>query len=356
MAQHMEVVDFPFMSFCIERKKDMRKIMFTLIGVLVMGISIPTGSFAESGEKKVLVVMSYEEPSVNPWCKEIKEGIDSVLANTCEITYYYMDTKRNLDGGPQKAEEAYSLYQKLRPDGVITADDNAQSMFVLPYLLKNKVRTPMMFCGVNAEAEKYGYPASNVSGILERGHIRESIAFAKQLVPSINSVGFLAKNSPSGKALLRQVEKESNTYIAKLTAFKLLKTVKELVAVMEELKEKCDILFIDSLEGILDEKGDPLRNKQIIDMLMKIYGKPIIGANQYHVEQGALCAVVKTGQEQGRTAAEMLLKALQGTPISEIKITQNYQGRRVINVTTMKALGIKPKPIVLVGTKLVRTN
>ena len=334
----------------------MRKIMLTLIGVLTMVISIPTVSLAENGKKKILVVMSYEEPSVNPWCKEIKEGIDSLLANTSEITYFYMDTKKNLEGGPQKAEEAYSLYQKLQPDGVITVDDNAQKMFVLPYLLKNKVKTPVMFCGVNAEPEKYGYPAPNVSGILERGHIKESIAFVKQLVPSINSVGFLSKDSPSGKALLGQVEKESNTYIVKMSTFKLLKTVKEIVAVREELNEKSDVLFIDSIEGILDEKGNPLRNKEIIRILMKIYEKPIIGANQYHVEDGALCAVVKTGQEQGRTAAEMLLKALQGTPVSDIKITQNYQGRRVINVTTMKALGIKPKPIILVGAKLVRTN
>ena len=334
----------------------MRKIMLTLIGVLAMVISIPTAPLAENGKKKILVVMSYEEPSVNPWCKEIKEGIDSLLANTSEITYFYMGTKKNLEGGPQKAEEAYSLYQKLQPDGVITVDDNAQKMFVLPYLLKNKVKTPVMFCGVNAEPEKYGYPAPNVSGILERGHIKESIAFVKQLVPSINSVGFLSKDSPSGKALLGQVEKESNTYIVKMSTFKLLKTVKEIVAVREELNEKSDVLFIDSIEGILDEKGNPLRNKEIIRILMKIYEKPIIGANQYHVEDGALCAVVKTGQEQGRTAAGMLLKALQGTPVSDIKITQNYQGRRVINVTTMKALGIKPKAIILVGAKLVRTN
>jgi hypothetical protein len=147
----------------------MRKMMIGWISVLVMVVSIQTVSFAESGKKKVLVVMSYEEPSVNPWCKQIKQGIDSVLAKTFEITYFYMGTKKNLDGGPQKAEEAYALYRKLRPDGVITVDDNAQWMFVLPYL-KDKVHTPVMFCGVNAEPEKYGYPASNVSGVLERGN------------------------------------------------------------------------------------------------------------------------------------------------------------------------------------------
>jgi len=333
----------------------MRKIMIIWISVLVMVISIQTVSLAESGKKKVLVVMSYEEPSVNPWCKEIKEGIDSVLASTCEITYFYMDTKKNLDGGPQKAKEAYSLFKKLQPDGVIAADDNAQSMFVVPYL-KDKIKTPVMFCGVNAEAEKYGYPASNVSGTLERGHIRESVAFVKQLCPSMKTIAFIAKYSPSGKALLRQVEKESGTYLLKVTTFKLVRTVKELVTVAEELKEQCDVIYMDSTTGIIDEKGNPLDNKEITRILEKAFSKPIIGGNKYHVEQGALCAVVKTGEEQGRTAAEMLLKTMQGAPVSEIPITRNYRGKRVINVTVTGRFHIKPKPIVLLGAKLVRTE
>ena len=48
-------------------------------------------SGAASAKFKVLVVMSYEED--NPWVKEIREGIDSVLKESSEITYFYMNTK-----------------------------------------------------------------------------------------------------------------------------------------------------------------------------------------------------------------------------------------------------------------------
>jgi ABC-type uncharacterized transport system substrate-binding protein len=297
--------------------------------------------------------MSYEE--ANPWCMEIKEGIDSVLSGACELTYFYMDTKMDFEGGGKKAAEAYAIYQKIQPHGVIAADDNAQWMFVAPYL-KDKVNTPVMFCGVNAEAHEYGYPAANVSGTLERGHIRESIAFAKQLLPSIKTIGFMAKSSPSGKALWEQVKSESDTYLAQFTTFELVSNLKELVAAQKRLKEQCDVIYLDSMEGIIDDKGKPLDNKEITEHLKKAFDKPIIGANQYHVEQGALCAVVKTGQEQGSTAAEMLLKALQGKAVAEIPITRNYKGRRVINVTVMETLAIKPRPIVLLGAKLVRTQ
>lgn len=307
----------------------------------------------EAATHQVLVIMSYEKN--NPWCKEIKEGVDSVLADSCELTYFYMNTKVNMKGGMKKAKEAHVLFQELQPDGVITVDDNAQWMFVVPHL-KDKVSTPVMFCGVNAEAEKYGYPASNVSGNLERGHIRESIAFAKQLVPSFEKIGFLAKKSPSGEALFKYVKSEESTYLMELITFKLIKNVEELLEFGKQINATCDVLYMDSMEGIVDETGRSLNNKEITHNLSKVLNKPIIGANRYHVKQGALCAVVKTGQEQGENAAKMLLKAMQGTAVADIPITRNYKGKRVINATIMKQFGIKPRPVVLVGSELLRSE
>jgi ABC-type uncharacterized transport system substrate-binding protein len=307
----------------------------------------------EAASYKILVVMSYEED--NPWCIQIKEGIDSVLASSSDLKYFYMDTKKNFEGGVRKAKEVYQLYIRFRPDGVIAADDNAQSMFVLPYL-KDKVKTPVMFCAVNEKPEKYGYPASNVSGILERDFISESIAFAKQLVPSINTVGFLAKDSPSGRAIRKQVEIESNTYLAKFAGFKLVKTIKETLTALEEYKKTSDALFITSTNGILDADGKPLDNEQVTKTVAKSYKKPLIGANNFHVRYGVLCAVVKSGNSQGRMSAEMLLKGIKGTPIKHIPIIVNKYGKRMLNVTAMKELGIRPKRRVLVGTQLVKTS
>ncbi len=302
---------------------------------------------------KVLVVQSYEEDF--PWCKEIKEGIDSVLAQTCEIRYFYMNTKTTPAGGEQKAKEAFALYQEFQPDGVITSDDNAQTMFVLPYL-KDKVKTPVMFCGVNAPPDKYGYPAANVSGILERYHIMESISFAKQVVPTIETVGFMGKESETARAGMAQVESESSTYPAKYTDFKFPKTLSELEAMAAELRDKCDAVLLLTLAGIPKADGTPLSDKEGIPMVAKIFGKPLIGVSAFQADYGVLCTVLNSGQEQGKTSADMLMKAMQGTPISEIPITKNYQGRRVININVMKDLGITPKPEVLRGAQLVKTE
>lgn len=320
---------------------------------LAFGVTGLNSSESYGARFRVLVVMSYEE--TYPWVEDLSEGIESVLSETCEIRYFYMDTKRFLKQGPKKAKEAYDAFKAIKPDGVIAADDNAQSMFVVPYL-KDKVKTPVMFCGVNKEPEAYSYPASNVSGVLEREHIGEAIAFAQLLVPSISTVVHIMKESPTAIAIQNQIEKESAEYSAKIIGHRTPKTLSETIATVEKLKTQCDALLTPTMQGIADKNGRPLSDKDVLPIVLKKFGKPVIGTNAYNVKFGILCAVVKIGQDQGATAARMLYKAMTGTPVSQIAIARVPRGKRMINVTTMKELGIKPKPIILQGAELVRTK
>ena len=320
--------------------------LWLLAAFLVLGA--PAASPAEF---KVLVVMSYEAD--NPWVKEIRAGVESVLGPMNDIVYFYLNTKVDRDGGPRRAQEAYDLYQRLQPQGVIAADDDAQAMFVVPFL-REKVGTPVMFNGVNAAAEQYGFPASNVSGVLERAHVRESLAFIKQLLPTVQRACFITNDVPAGLALRTQVEEDQATYPAKVGGFHLVKRADDIEALGDTLRTNCDTLFIDSLEGILDLESKPMNNAQAVALLGRVYPGPILGGNRYQVEQGAWAAVVKTGQEQGETSADMLLRAMRGTPVAEIPVTRNSRGQRVINITAIEAHEIPLRPTVLRGAALVR--
>ena len=269
------------------------KSLIAALGTLLMLVSGST----LAADFKVLVVMSYEED--NPWVREIREGIDGVLLPAAEITYFHMNTKANRDGGPARAEEASALFKSLQPNGVITADDDAVAMFILPYL-KDKTATPVMFNGVNAAAEKYGFPNAHVSGVLERAHVRESLAFIKQILPSVRKACFMTADVPPGRALRSQVDAAQ----ADASAAR----AEQLEGLGKSLNANCDLLFVDSLEGILDRNGKTQTNKDVFPLIQRIFNKPILGANRYQVEQGALAAVVKTGQEQGERSAEMLLQ------------------------------------------------
>ena len=312
----------------------------------------PSVSLAKEGWK-VMVVMSYEKDF--PWVEQQKEGIDSVLTNLCEVSFVYLDTKRNFSQGPEKARQAFELFNRLQPQGIIAADDDAQSMFVVPYI-KDKVSVPVMFCGVNASPEKYGYPASNVSGILERHHIAESIVLARQLLPAMKTIGFMMKESPVAGYVKEQVDKEASSYGVEISGFAAPKTMAEAIAMAKELNKRVDVLWMETLEGVPDDQGVPVKDRVAMPMIAKAFGKGTLTGNPYYVEYGLLLAVVLSGQEQGATAARMLLQAIDGVPVNKIPMVRNYNGKRMLNVSTMQDLKIEPKPAVLRGVELVKTR
>lgn len=321
-------------------------ILLFFIGTL----SLATQAFALP---RIFVIMSYH-PEYK-WSQEVRSGIESRLKGKADLEFFYLDTKNRFDQGPRMAQEALKRFQMLQPQGVIAVDDNAQSMFVVPFL-KNKVDIPVIFCGVNKAAETYGYPASNVTGILERFHIRESIDYAMLLVPEIEKVGYIARDNPTGKGTLDQIRREAKTYPARFVDFKLAATLPQALEQTRELRQKSDLLYIGSLEGIVDKEGVPMTDEVAIRAIAAEFNNPTFVDVGYRVQYGILCAVVQKGQEQGSLASDLMLRALSGTPFDQLPITQNRRGRRILNLTTMDRLGIRPKPEALIGATLIRTR
>ncbi|MDJ0783727.1 MAG: ABC transporter substrate binding protein [Desulfosarcinaceae bacterium] len=301
---------------------------------------------ARASAHRVLVVMSYERQ--NPWEQEIRQGLEAILRDHCELRFFYMDTKRHLAQGPAMAKEALALYHRFSPQGVIAADDNAQSLFVVPYL-RNREETAVIFCGVNSEPEAYGYPAANVTGVLERPHFREAIAFAQMLQPEIRTVGFLMRDTPTTRAIKANIELEWNTYPAETLPITTINTFAEAKRAVARFRKSCDALVLTNLNALLDEAGAPLTEAAVIDPLVQDFGKATLGTSPYHVQFGTLLTVANSGVEQGTLAGGMMLQYLRGTPVSKLPITRNRRGQRMINLKTMRALGITPIPAALVG-------
>ena len=123
-------------------------------------------SGADYTGKKVVYVNSYH--AGYPWSDGIEAGLHEVFDGTgVELKIIRLDTKNNSDeafgqAAGQKAKTEIDAYQ---PDVVITSDDNAQKYLVVPYLKGTQV--PVIFNGVNWDASAYGFPTSNVTGMIE---------------------------------------------------------------------------------------------------------------------------------------------------------------------------------------------
>ncbi len=333
-------------------KRYIRPLLISLVAaVMLVNLSLPAvASHADKVVgKKVLVVMSYHQGSEGE--QKIKEGLESSLAGA-RIKYLWMNTKKDLAGGEAKAAEAFRLYQEFRPDAVIAADDNAQSLFVVPYL-KDKVDTPVIFCGVNDEATAYGFPATNVTGVLEKKHYRESIGFARIIVPTIEKIAFVYKDNPTNRKNLAQIEKEKDSYSAEIAGKYPVSSMLELEKVLSGPGLQVDALFLLNLAGVVDQKGLKLEGADVVGFVVNNYAKPTIGASGWEIRAGVLCGVIKDDMEQGTLAARLLKKIWQGRAVADSPVTWNKNGPRLLNLTTLKKLGMKPSPEAIIGTELI---
>ncbi len=327
--------------------------LFVALLALALPLLAAKQVFGQSELFRVLVVLSYSQEF--PWSAEEAAGIRETLDPYCDLTFISLDTKKHPQEASSRAAKAYNVFKQLQPHGVIAADDNAQFSFVLPYL-KGKTQTPVVFCGVNAKPEEYGYPTETITGVLERIHLRESMAFATQLAPGLQTFCGLTRHSPTGLAVYTEVTDQIDTLPLKNAAFVLPRTLEEAQEHVKQLRGNCDLLFLDTLEGLTDTHNAIHSDTSIIPMLVEMFNGPSIAPSEYAVHLGVLTSVAKSGREQGRLAASMLLDQLHGRTLdAESRIVRNVHGKRIINVTTMRTLGLAPRPAVLRGAQLVKT-
>jgi hypothetical protein len=121
---------------------------------------------ASYADKKILFVNSYHEGY--EWSDGVEAGFQEALADTgIELKFVRLDTKNNPEEafGKNAGLAAKAEIEAYEPDVVIAVDDNAQKYLVVPYLKDTEL--PVIFAGVNWDATAYGYPARNVTGMIE---------------------------------------------------------------------------------------------------------------------------------------------------------------------------------------------
>ncbi len=135
----------------------------------------------------------------------------------------------------------------------------------------------------------------NVSGILQRPHVAETIMFVRQLAPSIKTIGVLSLDIPAGRALSQQIQQVLETHY--------VKTLAEALVAAEALKSESDALFMWPLGALIDADGNTLGDKDVYPVLAKVFGKPTLTIWGQIVPFDVLCAITDRGAEQGDVAA-----------------------------------------------------
>lgn len=285
--------------------------------------------------KKALLVHSYH--SGYSWVDAVTRGVQSGLANSgVELDIFYMDTKRQTDE-PWKVRAGELAMQKVKqwaPDVIITADDNAQQYFGRQ-LVDGSL--PLVFCGVNAEPSQYGYPATNVTGVIERPFFKETLVFLQEIRP-IRKVAVLSCEDNTSRGAVNFIKEQS---VDCEVETRLVNDFDEWKLAVEDYNGRVDALGIYMYHTV-KERGKPmsLDPKLVIQWTVEHSRIPTMGYFDFGVEDGLLLGVVESGKEQGERAAHCAVKILSGVVPRFLPVCRAEHGKRMFNVETGARLGI----------------
>jgi ABC-type uncharacterized transport system substrate-binding protein len=307
----------------------MKRITGIVFILLYMLFSSAVVSSAQKNQK-ILWVDSYHKGYV--WSDEIGRSIQETLKGRgVEFVEIHMDTKRNRseDFKREAGLKVKMLIDEIKPDVVIASDDNATKYVIVPYFMESKL--PFVFCGINWDASRYGFPTSNVTGMVE-------VVLVKEIVEELQKhakgkrIGFLGFDSITDRKEAEFFRSEIDHDINAV----FIKTFEEWQREFVRLQGEVDCLRITlNVLGATDWDVEKARK-----FIMKNTKIPT-GAATFPMAPYALVTFTKVPSEQGEWAAETALKILEGTSPAQIPLVKNKKTRVYLNMPLAKKMGVK---------------
>ncbi|MFK8077389.1 MAG: ABC transporter substrate-binding protein [Granulosicoccus sp.] len=306
--------------------------------------SVPT--LAQSSDRPTCLYVSSYHVGYE-WSDGVERGLKDRLAEQCNITAFYMDTKRkkSTENKVAAGNAAYELIQDTNPDVVITSDDNAAKYLIVPHLVGAEL--PVVFSGINWTVEEYGLPASNITGIVEIAPIKPML-----------TEGMLASKLPSdhptrvaylGASTLSEIKNHNRV---KSIAEKLDITVDRILAENFDdwkqgylLAQDYDMVVMGSYSGIAQFDLEAasswvLENTDKLSMTNHDWMMPV-----------SAIGYTKVPEEHGEWAADSAIAILNGVRAVDIPLVTNRRWDTWINEPLLEAAGVNLNQSTLINAK-----
>jgi len=296
--------------------------------LLVFGLASLALSKSYAG-KKVLYIDSYHEGYA--WSDGIENGIKKGLEGTgVELKVVRMDTKRNTSDEflKQAGEKAKAAIEAFKPDVVIAADDNSAKAVIVPFYKDGNL--PFVFCGLNWDAGRYGFPCKNVTGMVEVAPVKELIEHLKPFAKG-EKLGYIGADVETNHKELEAYK----TILGLQFEPSFSKDPEDFKKKFLELQGKVDMILIDSDGGLYKDAAADLEAFFISNT------KVPTGTCYDFMAPFALLAFSKVAEEQGMWSAGAALKILDGTAPTAIPVVSNKEGNLIINTKIAKSLGVQ---------------
>lgn len=314
-----------------------------MMGLLALGLPAPNVS-AQSNEqalnrKFVLILNSYNQGY--KWTDDIVAGIVSVLdpkQNPLDIQIEYMDTKRIFDD--TYVEQLHQLYKykysKRSPDMILSSDDDALN-FLVKFRDEIFPGAPVVFCGVNYFTTDALKGAQKITGVNEEADLRSTLELALKLHPGTRKIAIVNDMTTTGKKMHSELAKVIGDFPSVQFEFVEDATMQEVLAKVRSLPEDSLVLYTLFFR---DKENVSYSYDQSIKMVSEASSVPVYGTWDFSLGNGIVGGKLTSGEFQGKTAAELGLRILNGERVEDVKVIQTSPNQYMFDLTQLKRFQI----------------
>jgi ABC-type uncharacterized transport system substrate-binding protein len=305
-----------------------RRTWLAATGVLLAGSGASLGCRPEP--RRVLYVNSYHRGY--PSSDEVSDAIHEILgAEPLELETHHLDGKRKPADLPKAAANVAKRVEEWNPHAILVSDDDAMQHLVVPHLRSGP--TPVVFCGVNWSAEDYGVPNRFVTGMIEVLPVEATLRMLLDRQPQAKELFILAEDSSA--------ERKNRTYLDPIYWRNGLSTTYGLIRDFDQWKkafrwgnDHADFIYFANNGGIVD-----WNHEEAVAHVREYIRIPVFTCTRHMMPYVAV-GRVKIAREQGKWAAEQVLRVLGGVSPADIPQAQNQQSELLKNATLLEAIGI----------------
>ncbi len=290
-------------------------------------------------KKKILVLHSYHQGL--EWTDNVTKGIQAVLSpyqQYYEIHYEYLDTKRNVGEDYFKRIAGLLLSKNINYEIVIAADNNALNL-IQSGALTFRGNPPIVFCGINNFNKEMIKGIKQITGVVESTDHKATIELMCKFHPERKKLIVILDKTPTGEAIREEFKGIEAFYKGRLE-FKFYRDF-----LLKEIPEQLSHFSDDHLIYILtfnrDRNNNFISYTEGIEMISKSTNVPIYGSWDFYLGKGIVGGRITSGVLQGREAAKLALRILNGEKAENIDAITNCPTQFVFDYNYMKKYGIE---------------
>lgn len=280
---------------------------------------------ASARRQKILVLHSYHQ-GLN-WTDNITKGILSVLNQheDIEIQFEYMDTKRRYDEEYLKEfKKLYRLKHKGIPYNVVIASDNNALYFTRDHQEEFFKNIPIVFCSIDQFEDSLIEGMTDITGVTEFIDFKQTVEQALRLHPKAKNLVVINDNITTSAIINRNhiisfwPELKTNVKLIFLENL----SIQSLVEKVKNLDNSNIILLLNFSK---DQEGNYISYQENIEIIRDATELPIYSSWVFYFNEGIVGGMLTSGFKQGKLAAELAVKVINGTDVNRIPlVTEGY--------------------------------